>query len=79
MKKIQVLGFGLIILSWVFWGLIIIIPFLNLGLKTTSIAITILLIVSNIFWLGVILVGKEFLPKYILQLKKMKWFGKLKF
>jgi hypothetical protein len=64
MKKGHWLGIGLIILSWVFWGLVFIIPFLKLGSKTTTIVITSLLIATNIFWLGVFLSGKEVLAKF---------------
>jgi len=64
LNKIQILGIGLILLSYIFWGLIFIIPFLKLGLKTSSIAISVLLISSNIFWLGVFLAGKELLMKF---------------
>jgi len=64
LKKTQILGIILILLSWVFWGLIIVVPFLNLGLRTTSIAISILFIGSNIFWPGIILAGKELLPEF---------------
>ncbi len=64
MNKIQILGIGLIILSYVFWALIFLIPFLKLGSKNTAIAIPILFIGSNIFWLGVFLAGKELLLKF---------------
>jgi hypothetical protein len=50
-------------LSYIFWGFIIVIPFLKLGFKTTSLAISILFICSNIFWLGVFPAGKELLVK----------------
>jgi hypothetical protein len=63
LNKIQILGIGLILLSYIFWGLIFLIPFLKLGLKTSSIAITILFIGSNIFWLGIFLAGKELMLK----------------
>jgi hypothetical protein len=76
MTKTQILGLGIIILSWIFWGFIIIIPFLKLDLQTKTIAITILLIASNIFWLGAILVGNEFLQKYQIWHRLMNWFGK---
>ncbi len=64
MKKGQLLGFGLIILSWIFWGMVFIVPFLKLGIKTTSFAVTSLLIATNIFWLGVFFSGKEVLAKF---------------
>jgi hypothetical protein len=63
-NKIRILGFSLIILTWIFWGLIILIPFLKLGLKTSAIAITILLIGTNVFYIGAFLVGKELMQKY---------------
>ncbi len=63
LKKTQILGIAFILLSWVFWGLIMVVPLLNLGLRKTSIAIAILFIGSNIFWPGVILAGKELVPK----------------
>jgi len=71
LKKTQIIGFALIVLSWIFWGLILAVPFLNLGLRRSSIAVTILLIGSNIFWFGAFLAGKEMLPK-------LKLFNKLK-
>jgi predicted membrane channel-forming protein YqfA (hemolysin III family) len=63
-KQIRILGFSLIILTWIFWGMIILIPFLKLGLKTSAIAITILLIGTNVFYIGAFLVGKELMQKY---------------
>jgi hypothetical protein len=77
MKKGQLIGFALIILSWIFWGLVFIIPFLKLGIKTTALAVTSLLIATNIFWLGVFLSGKEVLAKFqIMQKIKTLFSGK---
>jgi hypothetical protein len=76
MKKSRILGFSLIILSWIFWGMIIVLPFLKLGIKTAAIAMTILLIASNIFWVGAILVGKELMQKYQIGPKIKRWFAK---
>jgi len=73
LKKTRILGFILIVLSWVFWGLILVVPFLELGWRTTSLAITILLIGSNIFWFGALLAGKELMPKIKLWVKKKIW------
>jgi len=44
--------------------MIILIPFLKLGLRTSSIAITFLFIGSHIFWVGAFLAGKELLLKF---------------
>jgi hypothetical protein len=57
----------MIILSWIFWGLIAVVPFLGLGLETSAKAITILFIATNIFWPGVLLTGKELVEKYRLR------------
>ena len=75
-KYIQIIGISLILLSWVFWGMILIIPFLKLGVKRSAIAITVLLIGTNAFWAGAILVGKEFMQKYQVWPKIKRWFGK---
>jgi hypothetical protein len=79
LNKIQILGIGLIVLSYIFWGLIFIIPLLKLGLKTTSITISVLFIGSNIFWLGVFLAGKELLVKFKIWFRNKNWFGKVNF
>jgi hypothetical protein len=76
LKKNEILGIGLILLSYIFWALIFLIPFLKLGLKTASIAITILFIATNIFWLGAFLAGKELLVKFKVWQKIKKRFNK---
>jgi len=76
LNKIQILGIGLIVLSYIFWGLIFLIPFLKLGLRTSSIAISVLFICSNIFWLGIFLAGKELLLKIKTWQKIKSWFVK---
>jgi hypothetical protein len=73
MKRSRILGISLIILSWVFWGMIIIVPFLKLGIKTKAVALTILFIASNIFWVGAILIGKELAQKYQVWPKIKRW------
>jgi len=78
LNKIQILGIGLIILSYIFWGFIIVIPFLKLGIRTTTIAISILFICSNIFWVGVFLAGKELLVKLKIWIKNKIYFDKEK-
>ncbi len=76
MKRNQILGISLIILSWIFWAMIIAVPFLKLGIGTTAVAITILYIASNVFWVGIVLVGNEYLQKYKLWPKLKSLFGK---
>ncbi|MCX6245934.1 MAG: hypothetical protein NTU98_14665 [Bacteroidetes bacterium] len=75
-NKTRILGYSLIILTWIFWGMIFTIPFLHLGLKTSAILITILLVATNIFYVGAFLVGKELMQKYNIWSKIKSWFTK---
>ena len=56
--------------------MIFVIPFLKLGIRTSAIAITVLLIMTNVFWIGVALVGKDVMEKYKIWPKIKKWFRK---
>jgi predicted membrane protein len=74
-SKVQrILGISLILLTWVFWAMIFIIPFMKLGVKFSAVLITALLIGTNAFWLGIFLVGKEFAKKFQVKAKLTKWF-----
>ena len=75
-KLQRYLGFGLIFLTWIFWGFIFVIPFLKLGIKISAILITVLLIATNAFWIGVFLLGKEYAEKFKIIPKLKKWFQK---
>ncbi len=72
-KWVRYLGFGLIFLTWIIWGVIFLIPFLHLGLKKAAIATTVLLIATNIFYLGLFLVGKELAEKFNIRGKIKAW------
>jgi hypothetical protein len=73
-KAQRILGISLILLTWVFWGMIFVIPFLKLGVKLSAILITALLIGTNAFWIGIFLVGKEYAKKFRVVEKLKKWF-----
>lgn len=73
MNNKRIIGFSLIILSWIFWGLVIIVPFFKLGTGTNFVVIISLLAATNIFWLGAVLLGKEFAQKYRVLLKILNW------
>ena len=75
-KTTRIIGFSLIILTWIFWGLIFLIPFLHLGVKKSAIIITALLIGTNIFYIGVALVGKELIERYNIWPRIKKLFRK---
>jgi cellulose synthase/poly-beta-1,6-N-acetylglucosamine synthase-like glycosyltransferase len=70
-------GIFLMIFSGVFFAATLIIPTLDLSVKTKVIASTTSLILMEVvFWLGGILVGKELFTKYKKQLNPKNWFRK---
>ncbi len=69
----RILGISLIILTWVIWGVIFILPFFKLTLKQYAIAYPVLLAATNIFWLGAALIGKEIMQKYDILPKVKRW------
>jgi len=73
-KAQKILGICLILLTWVFWGMIFVIPFLKLGIKLSAILISALLIGTNAFWIGVFLLGKEYAKKFNVVAKLKAWF-----
>ena len=74
-SKVQrILGISLILLTWVFWGMIFVIQFLKLGVRLSAILIAALLIGTNAFWIGIFLVGKEYAKKIHVLAKLKKWF-----
>ena len=61
----QKLGLGLIIVSFVPWLVILFVPSLALNLAQKAALVTSLAIIAEvIFWLGVLMVGKEAAQKY---------------
>jgi FtsH-binding integral membrane protein len=70
-KYARLLGIFLIVLTWIIWIVILILPFFKLTLTQYAITYPILLAATNIFWVGAALVGKELIQKFNL-LSKMK-------
>ncbi len=61
----QKLGLGLIIVSFVPWVAILFVPSLALSLAQKAALVPILAIIAEvIFWLGVLIIGKEAAQKY---------------
>ncbi|MCX6250219.1 MAG: transporter suffix domain-containing protein [Bacteroidetes bacterium] len=77
-KFTRILGVSLIILTWIIWGMIFILPFFKLTLAQYAIAYPVLLAATNIFWIGAALVGKELIQKYNLLSKVKSWFKRLR-
>lgn len=82
-KKLKKAGLILIAVSWIIYSLILIIPFLPLYLKTKLFLGAVLYLSSHaVFWLGVLLLGREVLNKYkglnlLSRLKKNKGLGSM--
>ena len=72
-KFLQILGVSLIVISWILWGLILFLPFCKLTLAQYAIVYPVILVSTNIFWLGVALVGKEIVRKFNLLTKVKIW------
>jgi hypothetical protein len=73
-KFLQVLGFSLIVFSWILWGVIFVLPFIKLTLSQYAIVYPVILVSTNIFWIGAALVGKELVRKFNILTKIKKWF-----
>jgi hypothetical protein len=69
----RILGISLIVFSWIIWGIILLLPFFKLSLKQYVIAYPVLLVSTNIFWIGAALLGKELIQKYRLVPKVKTW------
>lgn len=72
LKKIGIL---LVLLSFVFYGLILLIPTLSVSLKIKTIWTTALVVAGEIsFWSGELILGKEVVHKYRSLFNPKNWF-----
>lgn len=70
-------GISLILLSGVFFGLMLTFPFINIEKNLKIVLSTTSLIAMEVsFWIGGILVGKELFTKYKSYLNPKSWFVK---
>jgi hypothetical protein len=76
-KWIRILGGSLIVLTWFIWVVIFLVPFMHLGLKRAAILTTLLLVATNMFWIGLALIGKELADKLRILPKLKRWWRKL--
>ena len=78
MRKTRIITYaaiGLIILSGILFGLIFLVPFLPFSLGQKGVAVTTLIIGMEVsWWVGVALVGKQLIQKYIKWLNPFSWF-----
>ena len=72
------LGLVLIITSCLLWAAVFVVPFLPFTISHKTIIITSLVIISEVvFWLGILLVGKDIAHRYRSQLNPLNWWRKI--
>jgi hypothetical protein len=76
-RKLKKIGSLLIVLSFVFYGGILLIPFvpMTIGSKTI-ITSTLIILGEGSFWIGCFILGKEVMIKYKKYLNPLCWFQK---
>jgi hypothetical protein len=72
------IGLVLIIGSCLLWITVLVIPFLPLSLAQKAVSLTSLILISEVmFWLGILLAGKELADRYRHQLNPIEWYRKI--
>jgi hypothetical protein len=72
------LGLTLIIVSCLLWGGVLFVPLFPLSLAHKSVVSTGLILISEgIFWLGILLSGKELAHRYRQNLNPYYWWQKV--
>jgi hypothetical protein len=72
------IGLVLIIASCLLWLTVFSIPFLPVSLAKKAVGLTSLIIVSEVmFWLGILLAGKELAHRYRHRLNPIEWYRKI--
>ena len=74
-KKLRSLGIGLVVLSFILYGAILLVPFIpySAGIK---VSVSTALVVSGeiSFWVGGFILGKEVISRYKKYLNPLCWF-----
>ncbi|MFZ4562333.1 MAG: hypothetical protein ACOYNU_03050 [Bacteroidales bacterium] len=70
---LRIIGFSLIVLSWILWAVIIFLPFFKLTLTQYAVVYPVILASTNIFWVGVAMTGKQFIQKFNIVSKVKNW------
>ena len=72
------LGSVLIVTSCLLWAAVFVVPFLPFAISHKAIIVTSLVIVSEvIFWLGILLAGKDLAHRYRRQLNPLTWWRRI--
>jgi uncharacterized SAM-binding protein YcdF (DUF218 family) len=72
-KSLRTFGVFLIVFSWILWGVILCLPFCKLTMTQYAVVYPVILVSTNIFWVGAALVGKELLRRLNIFTKVKKW------
>jgi len=70
----RIIGISLIVCSWILWVIVFCLPFLKLTMARYAIVYPVILVSTNILWIGAALVGKEIVQKFSILTKVKKWF-----
>jgi hypothetical protein len=72
------IGLVLIIGACLLWAAVLVIPFLPVSLDQKAVCLTSLILISEVmFWLGILLAGKELADRYRQQLNPIEWYRKI--
>ena len=72
------LGLALIVTSCLLWAAVLVVPLLPFSSLNKAIIVTSLVIVSEvIFWLGILLAGKDLAHRYRRQLNPLTWWRRI--
>ncbi|MFN8493905.1 MAG: transporter suffix domain-containing protein [Caldilineaceae bacterium] len=67
-------GIGALILSFVFYGSLLLLPFLSITGTMKAAAIPVLIVLAEIaFWIGGVILGREFVLRYRRYFDPRKW------
>jgi hypothetical protein len=76
-KKLRKVGLTCVVLSFVFYGAILLVPFLPYPTSTKVAISTALAVIGEAsFWIGGFILGKEFIAKYRRYFNPLLWFKK---
>jgi hypothetical protein len=71
-------GLALMITSSLIWVVIVLVPALPVTVAEKAVVITGLIVISEVlFWLGILVAGKELAHRYRHQLNPIEWWRKL--
>lgn len=68
------IGLMLIVSSCLLWATVFVVPILTFSIAEKALIVTSLIVISEvIFWLGILLTGKELANRYRHQLNPIAW------